>query len=172
MPEVVTPTIRQFQHGDDDACRACVVELQDAERQFDPRLRTGESMADEYLRHMHVRCREYAGTILVAQHADAIVGLVMLLARVPFESLDEPPGHYALVAELVVRASARGHGVGRALLRAAERLAHESGATELRIGVLSRNLPARQLYLGEGFSPYSEMLAKSLAPASDRDAAT
>ena len=172
MHDLVTPTIRQFQQGDGDACRACVVELQDAERQFDPRLRTGDSMADEYLRQMHVRCREYAGTILVAQHADAIVGLVMLLTRVPFEGLDEPPGHYALVAELVVRASSRGHGVGRALLQAAERLAHESGATELRIGVLSNNLPARQLYIGEGFAPYSEFLAKSLTPSSHRDAAT
>ena len=166
MREFATPTIRQFQHGDGDACRACVVELQDAERQFDPRLRTGDSMADEYLRHMHVRCREYAGTILVAQDADVIVGLVMLLTRVPFEALDEPPGHYALVAELVVRASSRGRGVGRALLRAAERLAHESGATELRIGVLSSNFPARQLYVDEGFAPYSETLAKPLEPSS------
>ena len=124
-------------------------------------------MADEYLRHMHGRCREYTGTILVAEHADAIVGLVMLLTRVPFEALDEPPGHYALVAELVVRADARGRGVGRALLQAAERLAHSSGATELRIGVLSRNLPARQLYIDEGFAPYSEMLAKPLTPSSD-----
>src|SRR5688572_16128591 len=172
MRDAVTPTIRQFQHGDGDACRACVVELQDAERQFDPRLRTGDSMADEYLRHMHVRCREYAGTILVAQHADAIVGLVMLLTRVPFETLAEPPGHYALVAELVVRASSRGRGVGRALLRAAERLAHESGVTELRIGVLSNNLSARNLYIGEGFTPYSEILAKPLNPFSHRDAAT
>lgn len=162
MRIALLPNIRPFRQGDDEACRACVVELQDAERQFDPRLRPGDSMADEYLRQMHVRCNEYAGTILVAEHEEAIVGLVMLLTRVPFEALDEPPGHYALVAELVVRADARGHGVGRALLHAAERLAHESGATDLRIGVLSRNLPARQLYIAEGFAPYSEMLAKPL----------
>lgn len=158
----VAPVIRVFRPTDGDACRACVVELQEAEREFDPRLRPGEFMADEYLRRMHERCRAYAGTILVAEQAEAIVGLVMLLAHVPFELLDEPPGHYALVAELVVRAPIRGKGVGRALLDAAERLARESGATELRIGVLSRNLPARQLYLDEGFSPYSEILAKSL----------
>ena len=50
---------------------------------------------------MHARCRNYAGTILVAEHEKAIAGLVMVLTRVPFE-LDEPPGDYALVAELVV----------------------------------------------------------------------
>lgn len=168
MSDVLTPTIRPYRHGDDDACRACVVELQDAERELDPRLRSGDSMADDYLRHMHARCRDYAGTILVAELAGAIVGLTMVLTDVPFEALDEPPGHYALVAELVVRAGSRGHGVGRALLHAAERVAHQSDATELRIGVLSNNLPARQLYIDEGFAPYSEILAKPLEPPSHR----
>ena len=155
-------TIRDFQPGDVNACRACVVELQDSGREIDPRLRTGESMADEYWLQMHARCREQSGTILVAQRGDAVIGFVMLLARVAHEGLDEPPGDYALVAELVVLDGHRGAGIGRALLRAAEHLARESGATELRIGVLSRNLPARGLYLDEGFTPYSEMLSKSL----------
>jgi len=171
MRDVPTPTIRPYRHGDGEASRACVVELQDAEREIDPRLRSGDSMADEYLRDMHSRCRDYAGTILIAELAGVIVGLTMVLTHVPFEALDEPPGHYALVAELVVRAQSRGYGVGRALLQAAERLAQQSGAAELRIGVLSNNLPARQLYIGEGFAPYSEMLAKPLA-SSHRDAAT
>lgn len=140
-----------------------MVELQDAEREIDPRLRTGDSMADEYLRRMHLRCEEYAGTILVAEQAGQIVGLVMILTHVPFEALDEPPGHYALVAELVVRSDYRGTGIGRALLRTAEQCARESNATELRIGVLSNNLPARRLYLQEEFVPYSEMLSKSLS---------
>jgi ribosomal protein S18 acetylase RimI-like enzyme len=172
MRDVVVPTIRPYQHGDDDACRACVVELQDAERRLDPRLRHGDSMADEYLRQMHERCRDHAGTILVAELANAIAGLVMVLTRVPFESLDEPPGSYALVAELVVLGAFRGHGIGRALLQAAERHAHDSGATELRIGVLSDNLPARQLYVAEGFAAYSEILAKPLAAAGQSPAAT
>ena len=155
-------TIREFQPGDTDACRVCVIELQDFGRQFDPRLRTGESMADEYWLQMHARCREQSGTILVAERGNAVVGFVMLLARVPFESLDDPPGYYALVAELVVLDGHRGAGIGRALLKAAEHLARESGASELRIGVLSRNLPARGLYLDEGFAPYSEILSKLL----------
>src|SRR5262245_30209610 len=108
MRDVVAPTIRRYHPNDSDSCRTCVVELQEAERQLDPRLRTGESMADEYLRQMHTRCRDHAGTILLAEHADGIAGLVMVLTRVPFESLDEPPGDYALVAELVVRAAVRG----------------------------------------------------------------
>src|SRR5437016_6300467 len=151
MRDDVTATIRPYQHADREACRACIVELQDAERALDPRLRPGESMADEYLGQMHGRCREHTGIILVAEYAEAVVGLVMVLTRVPFEALDEPPGDCALIAELVVRASVRRLGIGRALLGAAERHARESGATELRIGVLSTNHSARQLYLDEGF---------------------
>jgi GNAT superfamily N-acetyltransferase len=169
MGDVVAFTIRPYRPSDVDGCRACVVELQDAERQIDSRLRRGDTMADEYLRQMHERCRDHAGIILVAEHADAIIGLVMVLTHVPFESLDEPPGHCALVAELVVHAGVRGQGIGRALLHAAERHAHESGATELRIAVLSNNHPARQLYLGEGFEAYSEILAKPLKPSGHRE---
>jgi len=162
MRDVDNLTIRPYEQADAGACRGCVVELQDAGRQIDPRLRDGEAMADDYLRQMHERCRHYAGIILVAEVAGAIVGLAMVLTHVPFESLDEPPGVFALVAEFVERNGFRGRGIGRALLQAAERHARESGATELRIGVLSNNHPARQLYLDEGFEPYSETLAKPL----------
>jgi ribosomal protein S18 acetylase RimI-like enzyme len=106
--------IRQFLKADEAACRACIVELQDAERQLDPRLRPGDAMADEYLQEMHARCRQHAGAILVAEQSGDIVGLAMVLARVPFETLDEPPGHYAVVAELVVRNGFRRQGIGRA----------------------------------------------------------
>ena len=137
MPDVATLTIRPYEVDDADASRACVVELQDAERQIDSRLRTGDAMADDYFRQMLERCRDCA-----------------------------------LVAELVVRAGFRGQAIDRALLTAGERHAHESGATELRIGVRSNNHPARQLYIRDGFAPYSEILAKPLTPSVHREAAT
>jgi len=156
--------IRPYRSDDEAGCRACVVELQDAERQFDQRLRPGESMADDYLAQMHVHCRDDTGAIFVADRLGEIVGLVMVLARVPFEALDEPPGTYALVAELVVRDGFRRTGIARALLDTAERYARHNGASELRIIVLSQNTPARTLYLREGFVPYNEALAKCLDP--------
>lgn len=154
--------IRPYEPEDEGGCRACVVELQDAERALDPRLRPGESMADAYLAQMHVHCRDYGGALFVAEQRGEVVGLVMVLARVPFEALDEPPGTYALVAELVVREGFRRRGMARALLEAAERYARDAGASELRIVVLSQNTPARTLYLSEGFASYKETLAKPL----------
>ena len=155
-------SIRKFRETDEASCRALVVELQDAGRQIDPRLRLGEEMADEYLREMHRRCARNNGSILVAEVDGSIVGLAMVLARVPFEELDEPPGDYAVVAELVVRHGMRRRGIGAALLREAERFAQEAQATDLRIGVLSDNKPARELYLRHGFRPYAETLVKSV----------
>jgi GNAT superfamily N-acetyltransferase len=155
-------TIRRYVPGDELACRTCIVELQDAERQIDARLRPGESMVDEYLAQLHKHCRDYAGAIFLAESAGEVVGLVMVLARVPFESLDDPPGEYALVAELVVRDGFRRRGIARALLDVAADYAREAGASELRIDVLSENRPARQLYLREGFAPYKVTLAKPL----------
>lgn len=162
MREHSAITIRSYQPRDAAACRACVVELQDAERQIDPRLRSGESMADEYLARMHERCRRYAGALFVAEHTGEVVGLVMVLARVAFETLDDPPGEYALVAELVVRDGFRRQGIAQALLDAAEGFAREKGASELQIGVLSRNGAAQSLYHRQGFAPYKETLAKPL----------
>lgn len=156
--------IRRYAADDAAACRACVVELQEAERRIDPRLRPGEAMADEYLGAMHARCAAFAGTILVAAIDDAVAGLAMVLTRVPFEALDEPPGEYALVAELVVRSRHRRRGVGAALLRAAEGVARDAGAAELRIAVLRGNRAARRLYRRTGFAPYIETLAKRLSP--------
>jgi ribosomal protein S18 acetylase RimI-like enzyme len=155
-------TIRPYRPSDEAACRACVVELQDAERDIDARLLPGEEMADRYLRDMRARCDEHAGVILVAEVDGVVVGLAMVLARVPFEALDEPPGEYANVAELVVRAGSRSRGIGAALLREAERYAIDAGARELRISVLSGNRGARELYERQGFRSYLETLAKSL----------
>ena len=162
MDDASVATIRPYQPEDDAACRACVVELQDGERLVDPRLRPGDSMADAYLAQIHKYCRDYAGAIFVAELRREIVGLVSVLARVPFESLDEPPGDYAIVAELVVRVGFRRRGIARRLLDTAERFAREAGASELRIGVLSQNVAARDLYLREGFAPYKETLTKPL----------
>jgi len=155
-------SIRKYRESDEAACRACIVELQDSERQIDARLRRGEEMADAYLRDMHARCRDYAGTILVAEANGVVAGLAMVLAHVPFESLDERPGSRAVVAELVVREGFRRRGIGAALLHEAERYAAEAGATELRISVLSGNHAARHLYAQWGFTSYLETLSKEI----------
>jgi len=152
--------IRESRPGDRAAIQHCIAVLQDSECTFDPRLRPGHAMADAYLQQLLDRGRDGAGAFFVADDAGAIVGLVSVLVREPFTSMDEPPGTFALITDLIVLPSHRRLGVGRALLERAEALAWASGAPEVRIYVRPRNTPARDLYMSLGFAPYVEALAK------------
>jgi GNAT superfamily N-acetyltransferase len=153
--------IRPFRTADGPALRDCIAELQDAERSIDGRLRAGRAIASDYLDAMLEDCRRYAGQVFVLEVDGAVAGFTTVFTRVPFERLDEPPGDYAIVAELLVRHAHRRRGYARALLAHGERYAASEGAAELRIGVLSDNTAARTLYLDFGFKPYLETLTKA-----------
>ena len=154
--------IRQSRQDDSVAIRQCIVELQEFERGIEPRLRPGESMADAYWDHIQERCAAANGVVYVAIQDEALVGFVAVLAEEPFEGLDDPPGTYGLVTDIVVLGSHRGQGIGRKLLEQAEAFVRAAGAHELRIGVLSRNQNARPLYLSAGFLPSFEILTKNV----------
>jgi ribosomal protein S18 acetylase RimI-like enzyme len=120
-------------------------------------------MAAEYFAHMLARCKEFRGTILVEELDEEVAGFVTVLTKVPFDSLDDPPGDYALIADLFVDDRFRRRGVGAQLLREAERLAVSAGAQEIRVGVLDGNHSAARLYRRAGFSPYLQTMSKRLA---------
>ena len=124
--------IRDYRDCDAAALRQCVVALQEFERSIDPLLLAGEVMADRYCERIHARCREAAGQIYVAEQDSEVVGFVTVLARESFTELDDPPGHYALITDLIVLESFRGRGVGRQLLERAEGYAKQAGVAELR----------------------------------------
>ena len=154
--------IREYGPADAADMQLCVAALQDFERAFDPRLRPGSEIAAEYCDQLHARCRATGGRVFVAELNGHVVGFVAVRAQEPFTELDDPPGTYALVSVLSVLPPYRRRGIGRRLLSHAESFAPGFGATELRIGVLSGNTPARQLYLSSGFRPHLETLAKNL----------
>ena len=160
----VEPLVRPYRASDGASLRDCIAELQDSERAIDGRLRPGRAIASDYFYAMFEDCRRYAGQVFVLEVAGTVAGFTTVFARVPFERLDEPPGDYALVAELLVRRAYRRRGYARALLECGQRYAASQGATELRIGVLSDNTAARTLYLDFGFRPYIETLSKSPSP--------
>ena len=119
-------------------------------------------MADAYFDQIQARCVAKNGRIFVAEEAGTVVGFVAVLAREAFTELDEPPGYYALVTDLVVLPPYRNQGIGRCLLERAETFANGEGAQELRIGVLARNAAARHLYVAAAFVPHQEILTKPL----------
>ncbi|GGS21442.1 GNAT family N-acetyltransferase [Streptomyces griseoviridis] len=94
--------------------------------------------------------REHSGPEdhLVAELGGRVVGYLRL---------GRPTGlasnrHVLAVHGLAVADAARGHGTGRALLRAAVEEARRRGARRLTLRVLGPNTVARRLYESEGFA--------------------
>ncbi|MFJ6482095.1 MULTISPECIES: GNAT family N-acetyltransferase [unclassified Streptomyces] len=85
---------------------------------------------------------------LVAERGQEIVGYV---AQAPASPL-ETNRHVRHVQGLAVRESARGSGVGQALVEAACAAARAGGARRMNLRVLGHNEPAQQLYRRCGFA--------------------
>jgi ribosomal protein S18 acetylase RimI-like enzyme len=158
-----TMEIREFDPlHDRQAVRRCFVELQDFERNLDPRLPPGEHVADTYLDLMFQRCRDFSGVVLVAEMDHAVVGFVTIWTRYRSCEPDDDPTEHGFVSDLVVSATHRGRGIGRRLLRAAEARAREAGARTIRLSVKAGNAGARSLYAAEGFEEAEIYLEKPL----------
>ncbi|MFD3840752.1 GNAT family N-acetyltransferase [Streptomyces sp. NPDC058642] len=84
---------------------------------------------------------------LVAELDGVLVGYIRLGFPTPLAC----NAHVRQIQGLVVAEKARGAGVGRALLRAAQEEARRLGARRITLRVLGHNAPARRLYESEGF---------------------
>ena len=151
--------IRAFDNSRDlEDLKRCFVELQDFERAFDSRMPEGAYIADECVARILDRCRREDGQVFVAEVDGVIVGYVSAYSRIRSEVLHDGDFEYALIGDLVVLAAYRKRGLGRALLSAAEDFVRERGARWLRIGAVSGNRRAINLYESVGYKPsYTEL---------------
>lgn len=109
-------------------------------------------------------CAVRAGDLLVAvegesgrARASTILGACILdgnqaadYSKIPW-LVDTIPDKVQVIHLLAVEPSARGHGVGRALVEKAIGVARSRGALAVRLDVFDNNPPARSLYLSRGF---------------------
>ncbi|MBO1333304.1 GNAT family N-acetyltransferase [Streptomyces sp. VRA16 Mangrove soil] len=84
---------------------------------------------------------------IVAELDGGLVGFVRLGYPTPLVA----NAHVRQILGLAVADTARGRGVGRALVRAAVGQARRQGARRITLRVLGHNTPARRLYEAEGF---------------------
>ncbi|MFJ8823174.1 GNAT family N-acetyltransferase [Streptomyces sp. NPDC102467] len=84
---------------------------------------------------------------LVAELDGRVVGYI----RLGYPTALPATAHVRQIQGLAVADSARGHGLGRTLVRAAVDRAREQGARRITLRVLGHNTPARKLYEAEGF---------------------
>ncbi|HYZ17464.1 MAG TPA: GNAT family N-acetyltransferase [Candidatus Acidoferrum sp.] len=98
--------------------------------------------------------------LLIAEDGDGtLLGFLLLLYDLPDEvTLTEQ----AFVAYTAVEPFARGRGVGRALMEAAEAAARKAGLAYISLMVTEENGAARGLYEGSGFRTERRMMTKRL----------
>jgi len=99
---------------------------------------------------LDVEARARTGRVLVAEHGRKVVGTVTFYPDAAAEGFGLPAGWAGLRA-LGVEPSARGHGVGRALMETCRRLAEAAGATVLSLHTAELMTAAVGLYERLGF---------------------
>jgi ribosomal protein S18 acetylase RimI-like enzyme len=147
--------------ADYPSLRACFIELQTWERQFEPSMPRPEDAVDPYLADMLERCAASSGQVFVADQDGVIAGFVCLMARVE-PDLDDSLEPYSYISDLVVRTAYRGRGIGRRLMTAAEAAARVAKTKRLKVGVLVANKHAFDFYRAAGFREFAIQLVKDL----------
>lgn len=102
-------------------------------------------------------------TVLVAEEAPDLVGLVVLLPRSPSSFAGAVPRKVIVIDNLVVTADRRSRGVGRQLLDAALRWAQAQGASHVELGVHAVNREARRFYERSGFEVSVNWMARAVS---------
>jgi len=155
--------IRDFDPvSDKDMGIAFIHGLQLYEHAFQPDRRIDDTVAAEYYAVLMERFAKQGGRIFVAEIDGRAVGWAVFVVEENFIYIVETERAYGYIAELYVDESARGAGIGRALIEACEDEARTRKLTTLKIGVLSANRRAAGVYAAAGFAPYSAELKKTL----------
>jgi ribosomal protein S18 acetylase RimI-like enzyme len=157
-----TPEIHDYKDQDEAQLIRLIRELQSHETAYYDRMIPPDEIAGWYIDGIKTDCRDCAGRIRLAWLADIPVGYCVILTRVPNEEVDEQAFDYAYVSEIVIAKSARGQGIGTALLHDAETLARAANAKWLRINVLAKNTLARDVYDRFGFEEHLITMEKQL----------
>jgi GNAT superfamily N-acetyltransferase len=100
------------------------------------------------------------GASFIAEDGDTALGWALVHRDTNEVYVKEGEREIASVRELYVAASARGAGVGQALIAACEDWAKAQGIKVVMIGVLPGNERAVRIYRDAGFSPYALQLRK------------
>ncbi|MBX3489046.1 MAG: GNAT family N-acetyltransferase [Parvibaculum sp.] len=149
-----------------DADRPALVRLMGALNEFEAAIednRADASAAESHLDWVSGEIAAQGGVTLVAEEGGSVVGFLSF-------AFEEDPGtfvrpehrRHALIWDISVDEGARGKGVGRALLEAAEAHTRSAGIGEIRLYVLESNARARRIYDAAGYRTYERLMAKRI----------
>jgi GNAT superfamily N-acetyltransferase len=125
-----------------------IVELLQQLSLDEPREESGAMLAGSYREAFARIDGDPSQQLLVAESDDRIVGTVVVVVIANLSHRGRP---WALVENVVVDGTARGEGVGEALLREAEAIARASGCYKLSLTSNKRRADAHRFYGRLGF---------------------
>ena len=133
------------------------------EHAFEPNRRLDGAVAAEYFGILAEGVRTQGGRIFVAEAEDgSLLGWGVVHRDEDDVYVVGKERAFAFIAELFVVEEARGKGVGRAFIAAAEDWARAQGLKVMQIGVLPGNTRAKAIYERAGYVPYAIQLRKYL----------
>ena len=155
--------IRDARWPEDEAAAVSFIDgLQKYEYRLEPNRRIDPQVGADYFRELMKRVAENHGRVFIAEQDGQAIGWAVFLIEQEAIYVIESERRPGYVAELFVDESARGTGVGKALIAACEAHARAIGLKVLMIGVLPTNERARSVYHAAGFRRASEQLRKYL----------
>jgi GNAT superfamily N-acetyltransferase len=162
MTDTPAVTVRPMREGD----REAVIDLMHELNRFEDTL-AGDRATDRAAAVRTVAdglsaLAEKGGVVLLAEAGGAVAGMAVVMIEERPAFVRPERRRVAYVAELVVRESLRGRGIGRLLLGAAENWARGERLRDMGITVLAGNSTAHALYRSTGFQDYAVELMKRL----------
>jgi ribosomal protein S18 acetylase RimI-like enzyme len=118
---------------------------------FDPErfIAPGSNPESGYAGFLGTQLADNDAVVLVAEQEGTVVGYVYAaLEPMSWKELRGPAG---FIHDLVVEPSARGHGIGTALIQAALEWLESRGVPRVLLGTAARNLDAQRLFERLGF---------------------
>lgn len=100
--------------------------------------------------------------VLVAEVDSRVVGVLFVKLEATPDRMPFVPRRFAQIHDLVVAPEARGHGIGRALVRAAEDWALSRGVDAVELTVWEFNDAARRMYDQLGYTTQHRRLRRVL----------
>ena len=162
MPPISGLALRRLHDGDRDTMLPFLRDLADAEALYHWAMRPGSEMTMAEVDRTIAEIADEDGIVIVAELNGKPVGyagVVLQNATDEFELKDEWRKR-GFVTDMYVDASARGRGIGLALLAECDRYVASAGIDWLQICVSPDNAPAIALYRKAGFGDYEIVLEK------------
>lgn len=155
-------TVRIYRSEDQDRVKQCIIELQNFECVLEPDRVAGELVFERNFQELQEACHQNTDKMFVAEAEEGVVGFINIRFEHESQTYLSSLIDYAYISDIVVLQEYRGQGIGTMLLQHAEDFAKQQGTTVLKIGVLSRNQQAADVYQHAGFRPYEIILLKHL----------